>query len=49
MPTPKPPRPSKSADDVLVDDPAAALERFQTVTRALLSVPKVEVDAICEG
>lgn len=48
MPTkpPKPSRPTKSATDVLVSDPDAALRKFQTVTRAILNAPKSEVDAI---
>ena len=43
---PKPSRPTKSATDILVPDPDAALRKFQAVTGAILNAPKAEVDAI---
>ena len=47
--TPKPSRPPKNATDILVPDPDAALRKFQTVTRAILNVPKAEVVEIREN
>lgn len=43
---PKRSRPTKSASDILVSDPDAALRKFQAVTGAILNVPKAEVDKI---
>jgi hypothetical protein len=42
----KPSRPTKTANDVLVSDPDAAMRKFQAVTRAILNAPKAEVDAV---
>ena len=46
-PTPTPARePHKSATDVLVEDPDAAMAKFQAFGHAVLSVPKSVVDAM---
>jgi hypothetical protein len=36
----------KSADDRLVDDPAAAMQRTIAAARKALSVPKAKIDAM---